>query len=142
MAREKIRKAGTPAGRKLPDKKQSARIEPEIIVDILFEPEVFYLVVKNISSRPLYLVSVHFDPPLYGLQGRQNMAELPLFQKIIFLAPQKEIRTFLDSPRSYFARGAAEQIDVEIQYRDFLGEDYQTVIHHDLEIYKSLWQAE
>jgi hypothetical protein len=140
MGHEEKGKRSALPGRKLPEKKNLARFEPEIIVDLLLEGGIFYLAVKNISSRPLYLVSVRFEPPLYGLQGKQNMAEQPLFQKVFFLAPQKEIRTLLDSSRSYFARSEPEQIEVHIHYRDFLGKDYQTVIHHDLEIYKALWE--
>ncbi len=133
---------GGPSGRKLPEKKILGRLEPEIIVDILLEVGIFYLVVKNISLRPLYLVSVRFNPPLYGYQGKQNMAELPLFRKVFFLAPQKEIRALLDTSQSFYSSGAPEQIAVDIHYRDFLGEDFHTVIHHDLEIYQSLWEIE
>jgi hypothetical protein len=140
MDQEENRKIGARSGRKLPEKKALGRLEPEIIVDILLEAGIFYLVVKNISQRPLYLVSGHFTPPLYGHQGKQNMAELPLFQKVFFLAPQKEIRTLLDTSRSFYSRGAPEQIDVNIHYRDFLGKDFRAVIHHDLAIYQSLWE--
>ncbi len=138
MAQERKSQKRTSPGRKLPEKNPPVPREPEIIVDIVLESDVFYLAVKNISPRPLYLVSVRFDPPLYGQLGRQNMAELPLFQKLFFMAPGKEIRTFLDTSQAYFARQAPEQMDIQIHYRDFLGEDHRAVIHHDLEIYKNL----
>jgi hypothetical protein len=66
------------------------------------------------------------------------VADLPLFRNIPFLAPGKEIRTFLDSAGSWFARRRATKITARVVYRDPEGEEYRGTMAHDLEIYREI----
>jgi hypothetical protein len=63
------------------------------------------------------------------------VSELPLFRNIEFLAPHKEIRTFLDGSASYFRRQEPLLITAQISYEDEAGKKYSRTIRHDLSIY-------
>jgi hypothetical protein len=108
------------------------------ILDVLFEEGLFYLALRNISARPALDVAVNFRKPLLGLGGTKEISALPLFRRIFFLAPHKEIRTLLDSAADYFARRQSAQIEARISFRDRAGRHFATVIRHDLRIYKEL----
>ena len=111
---------------------------PDVIVDFVFERGLFFIAVKNIGQRPAYKVSVKFSHKLYGLGGEREVSALPLFRNIEFLAPQKEIATFLDSSDSYFARKQPTKVKAQISYRDAGGNQHNISINHDLEIYRNL----
>jgi hypothetical protein len=111
---------------------------PEVIIDFIFDDGLFYISIKNIGTKPAYKVTTHFDKPLVGVQGKKKVSELPLFQCIEFLPPQKEIKTFLDSSASYFSRNEPELISTQINYRDIRGKKYLNKICHNLEIYKEI----
>jgi hypothetical protein len=99
---------------------------------------LFFIAVKNISEQPAYKVSVTFSHKIYGLGGAREVTALPLFRNIEFLAPQKEITTFLDSSDSYFARKQPTKVKVQISYCDAEGENHSVEIAHNLEIYRDL----
>lgn len=111
---------------------------PDVIVDFVFERGLFFIAIKNISDQPAYKVSVKFSQKLYGLGGAREVSALPLFRNIEFLAPQKEIATFLDSSDSYFARKQPTKVEAQISYRDAAGAKHSVSIAHDLEIYRNL----
>ncbi|HET6671590.1 MAG TPA: hypothetical protein VFH15_15285 [Pyrinomonadaceae bacterium] len=111
---------------------------PDVIVDFVFERGLFFIAIKNISEQPAYKVSVKFSQKLYGLGGAREVSALPLFRNIEFLAPQKEIATFLDSSDSYFARKQPTKVEAQISYRDAEGDKHSVSIAHDLEIYRNL----
>lgn len=111
---------------------------PAVIADFVFDQGLFFIVVKNISDQPAYKVSVEFDHKIYGLGGTKEVSALPLFRNIEFLAPQKEIKTFLDGSDSYFARKQPTKVKAVISYRDAAGNEHRVTINHDLEIYREL----
>jgi hypothetical protein len=111
---------------------------PGVIVDFVCDEGLFFISVKNISDLPAYKVSVKFDHEIFGLGGAREVSALPLFRNIEFLAPQKEISTFLDSRESYFARQQPTKVKVRISYSDAEGDKHSVEIVHDLEIYRNL----
>jgi hypothetical protein len=110
---------------------------PEVIVDFVYDEGLFFISVQNISDRPAYKVQVNFEPPIQGLGGNLDVASMPLFRNIEFLAPHKTISTFLDTSTAYFNRGEPTQITTRIAYRDGKDRPYSMTIRHDLEIYRS-----
>ena len=108
---------------------------PEVIVDLIFEDGLFFIAVQNISDVPAYKVSTRFKPSFRGVEGTKQTSELPLFRNIEFLAPRKEIRTFLDRSALYFHRQEPLLITAQISYEDGNGIKYATTIRHDLSIY-------
>jgi hypothetical protein len=110
----------------------------DVILDVVFEEGLFFLSVRNIGARPATRVSVTFDEPLVGLGGTREVAALPLFRNIEFLAPGREIRTLLDSSASYFGRGQPERITARISYHDTRGRRHTGTIHHDLGVYRTI----
>jgi len=111
---------------------------PDVIVDFIFRDGFFFISVSNIGDKPAYKVSVKFDCRLFGVAGTKEISALPLFRNIEFLAPRKDIVTFLDSSSSYFGRDAPTKIAARISYRDSDGAKRSVTINHDLEIYREI----
>lgn len=111
---------------------------PDVIFDVLFEDGLLFLSVANIGDAPALRVSCTFDGELHGLGGTTNVAELPLFRNIEFLAPGREIRTLLDSSAAYFARDEPTKLAVKTAFHDPAGRSYEATIHHDVAIYREL----
>ena len=115
--------------------KEEGTPRPEVIVDFIFAEGLFFITVQNISDVPAYRVFTRFKPGFTGVEGKKRVSELPLFRNIEFLAPRKEIRTFLDASASYFRRQEPLLITAQISYEDEAGKKYSRTIRHDLSIY-------
>ena len=115
-----------------------AESEPDVIVDFEFERGLLFVGVRNLGARSAVEVSTRFDKPFRGLGGARKMNELPLFKRIEFLAPGKEIRTLLDSTAAYFARDEPTLLTATVSYRTAAGEQRRHAITHDLSIYRDL----
>ncbi|MDR7420369.1 MAG: hypothetical protein QN178_15820 [Armatimonadota bacterium] len=126
------------ATRTLRQAKQRQHIGGDVILDVVFEHGLLFLAIRNIGARPVTAVSVSFDQPVVGLGGTREVSAMPLFRRVEFLAPGREIRTLLDSAASYFARGQPERIASRITYRDERGRSRTIATHHDLGIYKAI----
>lgn len=112
--------------------------ESDVIVDFVFAEGVLYVTVANIGERPALKVSCKFEPGFHGLGGSVEISRLPLFRNVEYLAPRKEIRTLVDSSAAYFARKEPTKLKATVTYRDEGGTRRQTVIAHDLGIYRDL----
>jgi hypothetical protein len=110
----------------------------DVIVDFDVDDGLLYVSVRNIASTPVYRVSVAFDKPFSGLGGRQETSELRLFRAIEFLAPEKAIRTLVDSTSSYFERKQPARLVADVRWRGSDGRRLSHRITHDLSIYKEL----
>jgi hypothetical protein len=111
---------------------------PEVIVDVEFDRGLLHLAVRNIGDRPALDVATDFGGELIGLGGERDLAALPLFRNITFLAPAKSIRTLLDSTASWFAGRQPTTITARVRYRDEAGTQYEGTMVHDLEIYREI----
>jgi hypothetical protein len=111
---------------------------PEVIVDVVFDDGLFFLSVANIGDRPALDVQTTFNRKLVGLGGKRDVAALPLFRRIAYLAPGKEIRTLLDSAPSWFARTRSTALTARVAYTDPEKKAYKGTMTHDLEIYREL----
>jgi hypothetical protein len=115
-----------------------AALRPEIILDFDFDDGVLFISLRNIGARPAHDVRTELTPPIRGLGARQQMSELPVFRGIAFFPAGKQIRFLLDSAAAYFGRGEPMRVAAHIKYSDDHGNSFDTVIQHDLEIYRSL----
>ncbi len=111
---------------------------PDVILDVIFEDGLLFLSIRNIADGPAYKVLVHFDERILGLEGTKEISDMPLFRNLEFLAPGKEIRTFLDSSASYFGRKQPTDIVAHISFQDADGAIHTRTIHHNLDIYRSI----
>ena len=111
---------------------------PEVIVDFVFRQGELHIAVANVSGVPAHNVTVAFDKAFRGLGGRRDYSSLPLFKRLLFLAPYKAIETFLDTSTAYFSRREPTRIAATVTYRDTQGQTYERRIVHDLAIYKDI----
>ncbi len=114
------------------------RGRPDVILDVIFEDGLLFLSIRNIGDQPAYKVLVNFDKHVLGLEGTQEVSALPLFRNLEFLAPGKEIRTFLDSSASYFHRKQPTDIIARVSFQDAGGTIHTRTITHNMDIYKSI----
>jgi len=112
--------------------------QPDVIVDFLFEEGLFFIAVKNLGDAPALDVVITFDKKFTGLEGTKEISTLPLFRKIPFLGPQREITTFLDRSAAYFHRRQPTRLHATVTFKDRAGTAHRTVVKHDLNIYKEL----
>ncbi len=110
----------------------------DVILDVEFEAGVLYLVVRNIGDGPASAVRCKFAQPFHGLGGTTEMSALPLFRKLEFLGPGREIRTLLDTTAAYFARKEPAKLEVTVTWRDDVRARAQRAIVHDLSVYRSV----
>jgi hypothetical protein len=108
-----------------------------VVVEVVFEAGVLYLELANLSDRPALNVSCKFDPPLIDVQGR-DVSKLPLFKRVEFLGPRRQIRTLLDSTAGYFGRKGARRVTVVSEYERPEEPRRTTAVTHDLEIFREL----
>ena len=113
-------------------------VEPAVIFDVVFEQGLLFAEVRNISSRPAYRVSVAFEKPFTGLGGEQETSSLRLFRNIEFLAPEKKVRTLVDTVASYFARKQPSKLVADVGWRTADGKRHSHTITHDLAIYQQV----
>ena len=107
-------------------------------MDVVFEDGLFFLSVANIGDRPALDVTTTFNRKLVGLGGTKDVGALPLFRRIAYLAPGKEIRTLLDSAPSWFARSRSTALTARVAYTDPEKKPFKGTMTHDLEIYREL----
>lgn len=110
----------------------------DVILDVEFDSGVFFLVVRNIGDAPATTVQCKFEQRFFGLGGTTEMPALPLFRRIEFLAPGREIRTLLDTSAAYFARKEPAKLAVTVTWRNDGGERRERRIVHDLAIYRGI----
>jgi len=111
---------------------------PEVIVEFLFDRGLFSISVNNIGARPATRISVEFDKKIVGLGGSKEISALRLFKNIEFLGPKREIVTFVDTSRSYFARKQPTRISARVSYSDPEKNKYESIVKHDLDIYRDI----
>jgi len=86
---------------------------PDVIVDFVFDRGMLFISVENIGDKPAYEVRIKFSEAMRGIEGKE-ISSLPLFRNLEFLAPHKQISTFLDSSASYFRSGQPTKISAAV----------------------------
>lgn len=81
---------------------------------------------------------MEFDKKIVGLGGSKEISALRLFKNIEFLGPKREIVTFVDTSRSYFARKQPTRISARVSYSDPEKNKYESIVKHDLDIYRHI----
>ena len=133
MAKAAPARSSRPSRREAGDSRR-----PDVIVDFVYEDGLLLVAIENIGEGPAVDVSAAFAPPFRGLGGELDVAAMPLFRRLRFLAPRRRIATLIDSSAAYFGRGEPTEIGVTVRYADRAGVQYEDVIRHDLDVYRSL----
>jgi len=109
---------------------------PDVILDVILRDRVLYLALVNRRDHPATKVRVSFKRKLMGLGGDVDIAALPLWQKLDYLAPGRMIEVPVDRAEVFFARDRGTPLAVTIAYTDPEGARFQAAITHDLEAYR------
>lgn len=116
-------------------------------VDVIFERGLLFLAIRNNSSDPVFNVKTKFltrikFPPMASRPPLPYLTDLPVFQNILFLAPHKEIRVFLDGYVSYMMTGQPMELKMTVEFDTPAGEHIRNNIFHNLEIYRGVGYIE
>lgn len=114
---------------------------PDVMVDFVFDRGMLFISVENIGDKPAYEVRIKFSEAMRGIEGKE-ISSLPLFRNLEFLAPHKQISTFLDSSASYFRSGQPTKISAAVTFKDADGGKKSVTIRHNLEIYREIGYAQ
>jgi len=109
-----------------------------IIVDFEIDASLVHILIKNSELHPLLNVKIKPSAPIVGLGGNKDLSKLNVFKEIKYLAPQKELKIFVDSYESFFRNLKQSTIDFTITFQDTNNKSYKTKISHDLKIYLDL----
>ncbi len=109
-----------------------------IIVDFEVNAETVFLVIKNGGEKPAFKLKIRPSHAIMGLEGRKDITKLAVFKKIRYLAPNKEIKIFVDSYQSFFSRLKKPKIRFRISYKSKRKKKIKSRIVHDLRIYADL----
>jgi len=109
--------------------------DPEVILDIGLRDGMLVFLLTNRGSRPVHEVRVTFRRKVMGLGGGVDIAALPLWSKLAFLPPGKEIEVPIDRASVFLARDKGTPLVASIQYRDADGETWAATITHDFSAY-------
>lgn len=120
----------------------SSSRRPDVVVDFECRDGVFFLSVRNVGGTAARAVRVDFAPGFTGFDGKKDVAGLPLFRDLTYLAPDRRIETFLDTSRGWFRREQPTRIKVRVRYRDARGRPYEDRFEHNLEVYRELGYVE
>jgi hypothetical protein len=123
------------------DPRQPGGRRPRVIVDFEVDANAFVIAVRNIGDEPAGRVRVTFEPGFRGLGGTVDIPALPVFRRLTFLAPGREIRIFVDAVNAYLGRRKPEEprnIRVTVTYGDASRRRYRARIRHDLGIWENL----
>lgn len=112
--------------------------KPDVIVDFIFEQGTLFIAVINIGDAPAYGISVTFNKEIRGVGGSKLISGMPLFRRIEFMPPEKNISTFLDTSASYFSGGQPPEVETAITFSDRQGNSYRNQIKHNLNIYRDI----
>ncbi|MBX2823001.1 MAG: hypothetical protein KTR29_25095 [Rhodothermaceae bacterium] len=112
----------------------------DVIVDFIFEDGLLFVSIQNVSDEPAFDVTVTFDQQIIGPEGDRTINEMALFSKLAFLAPRKQIKTFLDTREAFFENNNFTVVTATVSYRDLATGQVprKHSMKHDLEIYKDI----
>jgi len=112
---------------------------PNVIVDFCLEQEFLFLKITNHSDAEATHVKVSFHKNVYLRQAKTTLNKLPIFEQLLYFAPHKEIKIFIDQIDSFFKKNKTPSYRVKITCRDVSGKQVFTkTIYHNLNIYRNL----
>lgn len=113
-------------------------VPAEVIVDLVLRDEVVFIVIWNAGAKSAQEVQITFKNPLLGLGGNKNLAELPVFRELTYLAPGKHFEVFVDTAISFFDNNKEKFLELQITWTDAEGKKNERTIRHNLDVYKQL----
>ncbi|MCB0676748.1 MAG: hypothetical protein KDC32_27415 [Saprospiraceae bacterium] len=113
-------------------------MDPNIVVDFELQEEAFFLCIRNLSEGPAFDLKFEFSTPLYGRSRTLRIDQLPVFRRLRYLAPRKEIRIFVDTLPAFLAHQEERELKVRIRYKVEDGDTLKKSFPHDLRIYEDL----
>ena len=110
---------------------------PLVVLDVDYDRGAFELVLVNIGTAVAHDIRVKFTRALVGA-GENVITDLPIFEHLRTLRPDKEVRVFLDAAATLFGRRKTNTFGAAVTWRDPAGKDHKANYRHDLDAYRCL----
>lgn len=122
-----------------PPKRPRRTADPAVILDLVCERGVFMFVLTNRGSQPARDISVKFRRKIFGMGGDLEITALPLWSRLSFMPPGKEIRVPIDIAARFLARDGGKHLTLVVTYSDGEENDlWSSEITHDFTAYKDM----
>jgi len=108
-----------------------------VVLDVEVEDDIVELVLLNLGQTSAHQVRVTLEPPLFALGGQVALDELPLFQCLGVLRPERPLRVFVDRLSALLERKPV-RFRATVDWRDGEGRTHQAVFEHDLKAFEGL----
>lgn len=113
-------------------------LEPNVIVDFEIENEIVYLRILNHSDAEAIDILLRPNKIIYGIDKKQRINNLNIFQGIRYLAPRKEIRIVINQIDHFFLLNTKPFYRFTISFKNSFGKKNKKTTYHDLNIYRDL----
>ena len=111
---------------------------PNLLIDFVLVGEKLYLRFANISDAEAYDVSVNFSQPILALNQSKDLAQINLFRKLAYFAPQKEFLLYIDEVSQFLSTLEKTTVQFTILCYNAERKFFKKEIIHDLAIYHDL----
>ena len=112
---------------------------PSVVLDLVCERGLFLFVLFHRGSQPARDISVKFRRKIIGMGGDLEITALPLWARLSFMPPGKEIRVPIDTAASFLARDGGKLLSLVVSYTEGdENERWSSEITHDFTAYKDM----
>lgn len=111
----------------------------DVLLDTRIDAGALEFVLRCLGPGAAHAVRVRFSRRIRDLAGL-SVNDNPLFSRLEFLAPGRELVLLVDSFDGYRRRRQPERFDVRITWRDDAGEPRRRDLTHDLGAWAGLRQ--
>lgn len=115
---------------------QKNEISPYVIVDIEFNSNESWFILKNIGRTPAYKIEINIEPKLIT-NLEKSISELIFKKPISFLAPNKIINSYIDTSFNFLKDSKPREYKIQIQYCDKKSNQYNEKYMINLENHKN-----
>lgn len=109
--------------------------DPDVVLDLELRDGMFFFRLWNKSDQSVRDVTVAFKRKVMGLGGAVEITGLPIWSKLAFMPPGKEIEVPIDRAPVLLAQDRGTPLAATIQYKDSGGARWVASIIHDFGAY-------
>lgn len=106
---------------------EKSRVRPYVTFDIVVEPKYrsFYAVLRNSGISAACDVEISINPPISREMQNEDWGISFVENRIPFLAPDRELKDFIDVTHQFLSGDEERKYDVTVSYSDREGELYE-----------------
>ena len=109
--------------------------DPDVVLDLVLRDGMFFFRLWNKSDQSVRDVTVAFRRKVMGLGGAVEITGLPIWSKLTFMPPGKEIAVPIERSGQFLAMDRGTPLVATVAYTDANGSRWMGSIKHDFGAY-------